>query len=127
MLTTVETQMPQHILEAVDRAKQTMESPYGDELTVEELARSALFSRFHFSRMFQQVTGVSPGRYLSSLRLEEAKRLLRTTDMKIIDITYNVGYSSVGTFSSRFSKDVGMSPSEYRRRTQAIGTLPTAA
>lgn len=127
MLTTVETQMPQHILEAVDRAKQTMESHYGDELTVEELARSALFSRFHFSRMFQQVTGVSPGRYLSSLRLEEAKRLLRTTDMKIIDITYNVGYSSVGTFSSRFSKDVGMSPSEYRRWTQAIGTLPTAA
>lgn len=73
-----------------------------------------MFSKFHFSRMFQRVTGVSPGRFLAAIRLEEAKRLLTSTDLNVADIGMRVGYSSVGTFSTRFTRSVGLSPKSYR-------------
>lgn len=101
---------------AVLRAIDAMQERLGDQLTVDDLARAAMFSKFHFTRMFQRVTGVSPGRFLSALRLQRAKELLVSTPMKVADISITVGYNSVGTFSSRFSRSVGMSPTIYRRR-----------
>jgi AraC family transcriptional regulator len=71
-------------------------------------------SRFHFSRMFADATGVTPGRFLTAVRLFEAKRLLLTTSLNVSDIVCSVGYSSVGTFTSRFSRAVGMTPTQYR-------------
>jgi len=100
---------------AVLRAIGAMQDHIGDQLTVDDLARAALFSKFHFTRIFQRVTGVSPGRFLSALRLQKAKELLISTPMKVADISVTVGYNSVGTFSSRFSRSVGMSPTTYRR------------
>lgn len=87
----------------------------GDELTVDDLARTARYSKFHFSRLFRQVTGVSPGRFLSALRFQEAKRLLAATSLSVAEISNQVGYSSLGTFSTRFKRFVGVSPTEYRR------------
>lgn len=84
------------------------------ELTTDDLARTARFSKFHFSRMFREVTGTSPGRFLSALRIQEAKCLLVGTDRSVADISTQVGYSSVGTFSSRFKECVGLSPSRFR-------------
>jgi len=92
-----------------------MRDNLGEPLTVDDMAKAALFSKFHFSRIFQRVTGVSPGRFLSALRLQQAKRLLVSTSFNVADISVRVGYSSVGTFSSRFSRSVGMSPTAYRR------------
>jgi len=86
-----------------------------DDLTIDDMARIAMFSKFHFSRMFQRVTGVSPGRFLSALRLQRAKQLLLSTSFNIADISHRVGYTSVGTFSSRFTRSVGISPIAYRR------------
>lgn len=103
------------ILKAVERAIETMRNNLGDKLTIDDLARSAMFSKFHFSRVFQRVTGVSPGRFLSAMRLEEAKRLLLTTSITVADIGHQVGYNSVGTFSSRFRSSVGVSPITYRQ------------
>lgn len=100
---------------AVARAIATMRENLGEPLTVDDLARAALFSKFHFSRVFQRVTGVSPGRFLSAMRLQQAKRLLVSTSLNVADISVRVGYSSVGTFSSRFSRSVGLSPTAYRR------------
>jgi AraC family transcriptional regulator len=100
---------------AVARAIATMRDNLGEPLTVDDLARAALFSKFHFSRVFQRETGVSPGRFLSAMRLQQAKRLLVSTSLNVADISVRVGYSSVGTFSSRFSRSVGMSPTAYRR------------
>ena len=71
-------------------------------------------SPFHFSRMFAKATGVTPGRYLTAVRLFEAKRLLLTTSLTVSDIVCSVGYSSVGTFTSRFTRAVGMTPTQYR-------------
>lgn len=100
---------------AVLRAIEAMQERLGDPLTVDDMARAAMFSKFHFTRMFQRITGVSPGRFLSALRLQRAKELLLSTPMKVADISVSVGYNSVGTFSSRFSRSVGMSPTIYRR------------
>jgi AraC family transcriptional regulator len=84
------------------------------DLTTDDLARTARFSKFHFSRMFREVTGTSPGRFLSALRIQEAKCLLVGTGRSVADISAQVGYSSVGTFSSRFKECVGLSPSRFR-------------
>ncbi|SFP42639.1 AraC-type DNA-binding protein [Amycolatopsis arida] len=109
------------IRRAVERAIGTMQEKLGEQLTVDDVARSAMFSKFHFSRVFQQATGVSPGRFLSAMRLAEAKRLLLCTATTAADISHRVGYNSVGTFSARFSRSVGVSPSGYR---QLRGFLP---
>jgi AraC-like DNA-binding protein len=102
--------------DAIERVILTMQRRLGEPMTVDDLARTARFSKFHFTRIFQRATGVSPGRFLSAMRLNEAKRLLITTSMTVTEISYRVGYNSVGTFTSRFSASVGLSPTEYRRR-----------
>lgn len=107
---------------AAMRAVETMRERLGEQLTIDDLAHAAIFSKFHFSRVFQRVTGLSPGRFLSALRLQEAKRLLRATPLSITDISIQVGYASVGTFSSRFKDSVGLSPTDYRRLGRV--TLP---
>jgi len=103
------------IKKAIERAITAMRNNLGEPLAIDDLARAALFSKFHFSREFRRVTGVSPGRFLSSLRIQEAKRLLLTTSMNVADISLTVGYTSVGTFSSRFTRSVGLTPTMYRR------------
>jgi len=103
------------IEQAVERVVATMRDQLGEPLTIDDMARAAMFSKFHFSRIFQRVTGVSPGRFLWALRLQQAKKLLVSTSLNVSDISVRVGYSSVGTFSSRFSKSVGLSPTTYRR------------
>ncbi|MDG4829919.1 AraC family transcriptional regulator [Solwaraspora sp. WMMD1047] len=101
--------------EVVEHVIQTMRQNLGEQLTVDDMARAAMFSKFHFSRVFHRVTGVSPGRFLSAMRLNEAKRLLMETPLTVADISHRVGYTSVGTFTSRFTASVGMSPTTFRR------------
>lgn len=107
--------MDEIVRQAVARAIVTMRENLGEGLTIDDLARAAMFSKFHFSRVFHRTTGLSPGRFLSALRLAEAKRLLLTTTVSVADISHQVGYNSVGTFSARFSSSVGVSPTAYRR------------
>src|SRR5215212_10512242 len=70
-----EAHMEKAIEQAVGRVIETMRENLGEQLTVDDMARTAMFSKFHFSRFFQRVTGVSPGRLLSAMRLQEAKHL----------------------------------------------------
>jgi AraC-like DNA-binding protein len=107
--------MEEVIEKAVSRVIESMHENMGEQLTIEDMARTAMFSKFHFSRVFQRATGVSPGRFLSAIRLEEAKRLLVATTSSVTEISHLVGYASVGTFSSRFRSSVGVSPTTYRR------------
>lgn len=99
---------------AVARVIEAMYQRIGDELTIDDMARTAMYSKFHFSRMFRQVTGVSPGRFLSAVRFQEAKWLLGATSLSVAEISNRVGYSSLGTFSTRFKSSVGVTPTEYR-------------
>jgi AraC-like DNA-binding protein len=108
---------------AVERVINAMRENLGEQITMDDMARTAMFSKFHFSRIFLRVTGISPGRFLSALRLQEAKRLLLTTSIAVADICHLVGYNSIGTFSSRFRTSVGISPSEYRQYSGFVAPL----
>lgn len=116
--------MDDAIMEAVLRVVESMQENLGEQLTIDDMARTAMFSKFHFSRVFQRVTGLSPGRFLSAVRLREAKRLLSCTSLTVTDISHRVGYSSVGTFSSRFTASVGVSPTRYRQLGMVRPQIP---
>ncbi|GIP41112.1 AraC family transcriptional regulator [Paenibacillus sp. J31TS4] len=85
-----------------------------DPLPLARLAEYAAYSPYHFTRIFKERIGLSPQYYISSLRLQRAKDLLLRTDMTIRDIGLEVGQQSLGTFTTRFTERVGMTPSHFR-------------
>jgi AraC-like DNA-binding protein len=98
------------------RAKDLADARYFEPLTVEELARASGFSRAHFIRAFRRTFGEAPHAYLLTRRLERAAALLRNTDHSVADICASVGLSSVGSFTTSFTRTYGISPTNYRRR-----------
>jgi AraC-like DNA-binding protein len=99
---------------AVERAIDTMWDRYNEPLTLGELADAAILSRYYFSRVFRVMTGTTPVRFLTAVRLYKAKNMLLETSMTVTEISYQVGYNSLGTFTSRFTRSVGISPARYR-------------
>ena len=110
--------------EAVERVVEVMRGRLEEDLPLEELAEIAHLSPFHFVRVFRSLTGLPPCQFLSALRLERAKRLLLTSDDSVTEICFTVGYGSLGTFTSRFTQLVGLSPSRFRHLARAAG-LPS--
>ena len=107
------------------RVRDRIDRDYAQPLNVEALARGAHVSAGHLSREFRDAYGESPYRYLCSRRVERAMALLRRGDLRVTEVCLAVGYSSLGTFSSRFSELVGMTPSAYRAATLATVELPS--
>lgn len=101
-----------------------MDLRYVEPLDLAALAHECGYSRYHFARSFKETYGETPGAYLTRRRIERAKDLLRWANLTVTEICAMVGYSSLGSFSSRFSDLVGCSPSEYRRRQVATGRPP---
>jgi AraC family transcriptional regulator len=99
----------------VESAIARMWEGYGEPLSLSDIAKSAILSRFHFCRVFRDATGVSPGRFLSAVRIYQAKRLLVSTSLSVTDISLAVGYNSLGSFTNRFTESVGASPTRFRR------------
>jgi len=104
------------------RAKDLADRRYREPLDVRALARAAHLSPAHFSRAFRREFGESPHQYLLTRRLERAAALLRNTDRTVADICFSVGLSSVGSFTSSFTRAYGLSPTAYR-----AGFPPAAA
>jgi AraC family transcriptional regulator len=100
---------------AVDRVLVEIREHLDEPLSLRDMADIAYLSPFHFNRVFTQVTGVSPCRFLTALRMEAAKHLLRTSEMRVTDVCFAVGYNSLGTFTTQFTQLVGLSPGRYRR------------
>jgi AraC-like DNA-binding protein len=98
------------------RAKDLVDSRYFEPLRVDDLARAAGLSRFHFSREFRRAFGESPHAYLLTRRLERAAALLRNTDRSVVEICFAVGMQSVGSFTSSFTRTFGASPTAYRAK-----------
>ncbi len=90
-------------------------------LDVEALARGAHMSSGHLSRLFRRAYGESPYSYLMTRRIERAMALLRRGDLTVTQTCFAVGFSSLGTFSTRFGELVGMSPSAYRQHASTLG------
>ena len=101
-----------------------MDREYAEPLDVEALARGVNMSAGHLSREFKRAYGESPYSYLMTRRIERAMALLRRGDLSVTDICFEVGCSSLGTFSTRFTELVGVSPSVYRQQAQATEGLP---
>ncbi|QQS02125.1 MAG: helix-turn-helix transcriptional regulator [Austwickia sp.] len=96
------------------RARDRMDRDYAEPLDVPALAREAHMSVGHFQRAFKATYGETPYSYLMTRRIERAKALLRGGDWSVTDACMAVGCTSLGSFSSRFTQLVGMTPSEYR-------------
>jgi AraC-like DNA-binding protein len=107
------------------RARDEMDRSYADALDIEALARSVHLSRAHFIRSFRDTFGETPHRYLQRRRIERAMAFLRETDRPVSEISLDVGFLSLGTFSRTFREIVGVSPSAYRTREQAAPRAAT--
>jgi AraC-like DNA-binding protein len=97
------------------RVRDRIDRDYAQPLDVEALARGVHLSAGHLSRVFRAVYGESPYSYLMTRRIERAMTLLRRGDLTVTEVCFEVGCSSLGTFSTRFSELVGISPSKYRK------------
>jgi AraC-like DNA-binding protein len=98
------------------RVRDRIDREYAQPLDVEALARGAHMSAGHLSRQFRLAYGESPYSYLMTRRIERAMALLRRGDLSVTEVCFEVGCSSLGTFSSRFTELVGVPPSVYRRQ-----------
>jgi AraC-like DNA-binding protein len=107
------------------RARDLMDREYARPLEVAELARAALMSTAHFSRRFRATYGETPYSYLMTRRIERAKALLRRGDLSVTEVCLEVGCTSLGSFSARFTELAGETPTAYRARDHsALRILP---
>jgi len=113
----------QHLsdLARLRRVRDRIDREYAQPLDVAALARGAHMSAGHLSRQFKLAYGESPYSYLMTRRIERAMALLRRGDLSVTEICFEVGCSSLGTFSTRFTELVGMPPSIYRQ--EAAGEM----
>jgi AraC-like DNA-binding protein len=108
------------------RVRDRIDREYQQPLDVEALARDIGMSAGHLSRQFRLAYGEAPYSYLMTRRIERAMALLRRGDLSVTEVCFEVGCSSLGTFSTRFSELVGMSPSVYRSQQQlATAGMPS--
>jgi transcriptional regulator GlxA family with amidase domain len=103
-------------LRRLRRARDQMDREYAQPLDVPALARTALMSPAHFSRRFREAYSETPYSYLMTRRVERAKALLRRGDLSVTEVCFAVGWTSLTSFSARFTELVGETPSEYRAR-----------
>jgi len=110
------------VLERLNRARKFIDLCFDLPLNLDEISSHACFSRYHFLRLFRQAFNKTPHQYLVERRIERAKELLTANDLRVTDVCFEVGFQSLGSFSSLFHKSVGHSPITYReksRETQA--------
>ena len=128
---TNKTAAAQHLrdLARLRRVRDRIDREYAQPLDVEALARGAHMSAGHLSREFKLAFGESPYSYLMTRRIERAMALLRRGDLSVTDVCFEVGCSSLGTFSTRFTELVGVPPSVYRHQAahEAAGMPPCVA
>jgi AraC-like DNA-binding protein len=105
-------------------ARDLIDRRFADALDLDKMASEAGFSKFHFARAFKGAYGETPANYLTRRRVERAKDLLRSSNLTVTEVCMLVGFSSLGSFSSRFSELVGMSPRAFQRASVARGGPP---
>ncbi len=101
-----------YLYRRIVQAKLFIDRNYADAIDLDNISDEAYFSKFHFIRLFKKAYGKTPHQYLTSVRLEKAKLLLQ--DQKpVSDVCFEVGFSSISSFTGLFKKVVGQTPSEY--------------
>jgi AraC-like DNA-binding protein len=113
--------VPAVLVPQLRRARDLADRRYAEPLDLDALAGAAHVSRYHFARCFAETYGETPMRYVTRRRIERAQDLLRVANLTVTEVCMLVGFSSLGSFSSRFRELVGESPTEYRDRWAAQG------
>lgn len=110
------TRVPEGLLVHLRRARDLADRHYAEALDLDGLASTAGVSKFHFLRCFAATYGTTPAVYLAERRIERAQDLLRATNLTVTEVCMLVGYTSLGSFSSKFRQLVGISPSDYQAK-----------
>ncbi len=113
--------VPVRLLVHLRRARDHIDRHYREDLDLDRLAGVANLSKFHFVRCFEATYGEPPMRYLTRRRIERAQDLLRSANLTVTEVCMLVGFSSLGSFSARFTQLVGENPTAYRDRWAAQG------
>ncbi|MGB7622742.1 MAG: AraC family transcriptional regulator [Terriglobia bacterium] len=103
----------------LSRARDYLGACFRDRITLEHAAGQACLSPFHFNRVFTRAFGETPHEFVTRMRIEEAKKLLLAENQSVTDICLEVGYESLGSFSSRFRSLTGLSPAAFRREARS--------
>ena len=101
--------------ENINRAISYLREEYNNDFSLEDVARIANLSQFHFIRTFKSITGKTPYDYLLDVKIEKSKEFLKLKKYSITDICFMCGFNNLGHFSSVFKKRVGLLPSQYRK------------
>lgn len=110
--------------ERLTRARRFIADHHHEALDLDAIARRACLSRFHFQREFKRTFDETPHQYLTRVRIDRARELLETSDQSVTNICLEVGFQSLGSFSSLFRKRVGHAPARYRASwVQVVDTL----
>lgn len=117
-VSTAKTRRPtdESTLVLLRRARDLADRHFAEPLDLDRLANAAMLSKYHFHRLFTATYGRTPAAYVSERRIERAQDLLRATNLTITEVCVAVGFSSLGSFSSRFREIVGETPSEFQCR-----------
>jgi AraC-like DNA-binding protein len=113
--------VPGDVLVHLRRARDHLDRHFAEPFDLDHLAGLAGMSRYHFLRSFSATYRATPAAYLAQRRVERAQDLLRAANLTVTEVCHAVGYSSLGSFSSRFREIVGESPSEFQKRYAARG------
>ena len=115
-VSAIDLRAPDDVLVHLRRARDHADRSYRRPVSLEDMASVACLSKYHFLRLFKSTYGITPMEYVSRRRIERAQDLLRATNLTITEVCMAVGFSSLGSFSSRFRSLVGESPSEFQQR-----------
>lgn len=102
------------------RARDLLAAGYQSQIFLDAAAREACLSPFHFHRMFHSTFGETPHDFLTRRRMDRARHLLACGEMNVTEVCMEVGYSSLGSFSSKFQNLVGIPPTQYQRRIRRV-------
>jgi AraC-like DNA-binding protein len=114
---TTELYSNMYLVKQVIQAKHFIDTHFTDNITLDDICREALISRFHLIRSFKKLYGKTPYQYLTSIRISRAKALLKT-DSSVTEICYAVGFGSATSFTGLFKKHVGLSPQSFKQKKQ---------
>jgi AraC-like DNA-binding protein len=106
-------------LQRLGRAREFIDHCYDHPLSLDQISEQACFSRYHFIRLFRQAFNTTPHQYLIERRIEKAKELLKGDELRVTDVCFEVGFQSLGSFSTLFQKRVGHPPVTYREKAKA--------
>src|SRR5918998_6252022 len=111
---------------SLTQAREFMRHAYSHPVSLPDVASRANLSPYHFLRVYKRAYGETPHEFLTRLRMERAKTLLARGSHNVTEACFEVGFSSLGSFSNLFSHRVGLAPSEYRRQVRSSNAVPRA-